>query len=63
MEQLSPRSPFRCTIDAGYRLPIGPVEDFLAGKTNVRRSDSSELNLPGPSALRPRRVVVLKPSL
>ncbi len=65
MEQLSPQ----ITIPMHYKtpdidFPIGPVDDFLAGKSNVRRTDSSELTLPGPDALPATpEVVVLKHSL
>lgn len=65
MEQLSAR----ITIPMHYKtpdtdFPIAPVEDFLAGKANVRRAGSSELSLPSPAALPALpEVVVLQPAL
>ncbi|MBI3948616.1 MAG: MBL fold metallo-hydrolase [Armatimonadetes bacterium] len=48
---------------AGVDFPIGPVEDFLAGKANVRRIGGSDLEVTKDSLPLEPEIVVLEPAL
>jgi len=64
MQSLGPR----ITIPMHYKtprvdFPIAPVDDFLAGKPNVRRPGGSELEMTAASLRAQPEIVVLEPSL
>ena len=63
-EQLKPRIvlPMHYLTDK-ISIPIAPVDDFLKGKSNVKRSDSSEIEVKAGKLPAGTQIVVFKPAL
>ncbi|MGD0795110.1 MAG: MBL fold metallo-hydrolase [Dehalococcoidales bacterium] len=63
-EQLKPRIilPMHYRTDK-ISIPIAPVDDFLKGKSNVKRSESSEIEVKAGKLPADTQIMLLKPAL